>query len=402
MNALGPSSGEPRWPLYRITEDARVEHVGTLVAIERGEFAFITEANRPVFTHGQFEHGAYPDLPWFLDDLRPDGFLGRAYARRVSTRLDAPPDITLWHSRHVLAALLRGESTQAGDLIVGERALARTLDAFDHPVDLVAATDRAMRYPIWADDVLRGDPPGALPGGEQAKFTVTVDDADSGARYAAIVKFSAGDESPGARRWAILLRCEALVGAVLARRGIVAADARLVESGAQVFLESRRFDRTPVQGRRGFVSLASLDAAFYGHASVPWWRFADELERDGWLTAADATTLRRVYWFGALIANTDMHLGNFALELTDTAPLRAAPVFDMLPMGLRPTSQGIVTQRDYSAAAPAAGQTDHWYWAADAAIEFWNAAQADPKIANEIGEFAAEAVREIGRMAQRF
>lgn len=400
MNALGPDSGEPRWPLYRITEDARVEHLGTLFALDRGEFAFIADATRPVFTHRQFDTGVYPDLPWFLDDLRPDGFLGRAYARCVSMRLGVPPDIALWNARHVLAALLRGESTQAGDLIGGERARVRALDAIDNPADLVAATDRAMRYPAWADAVLRGDPPGSLPVGEHPKFTATVD--DGGDRYAAIVKFSASDESPGARRWAALLRCEALAGAVLARRGIAAAAAHIVESGTQVFLESRRFDRTPVQGRRGFVSLATLDAAFYGHASVPWWSFADELERDGWLTDDDATTLRRVYWFGMLIANTDMHLGNFALQLTDTAPLRAAPVFDMLPMALRPTSQGIVTPRDYTATAPAAGQSAHWHWAADAAIEFWNAAQADPKIADEIGEFAAQAVREIGRMALRF
>lgn len=270
----------------------------------------------------------------------------------------------------------------------------------DKPPDLVAAAERARHYPAWADDVLRGEPPGSLPGGEQAKFTATVDGEDG--RYSAIVKFSAGDDNPAARRWAALLRCEALAGTVLARRGIAAADAQIVEYGGQVFLESRRFDRTAAQGRRGYVSLASVDAAFYGHASIPWWRFADELEHDGWLSAEDAAALRRTYWFGALIANTDMHLGNFGLVLADARPLRAAPVFDMLPMMLRPSSQGIVTSRDYATPPPAAGQAAHWHWAAEAAIEFWGAVLSDPAIAAEIGDFAAQAAQEIQRMAARF
>ena len=355
---------------------------------------------RPAFFLSPFEAGVFPGLPWFLDDLRPNGFCGRTYAHRIAASLGVPSDITVWNAEHVLAALLQGDSTQAGDLVVGERALARTLHAMDKPPDLVAAAERVRRYPVWADDVLRGEPPGSSPGGEQAKFTATVDGADG--RYSAIVKFSAGDDNPAARRWAALLRCEALVGTVLSHRGIAAADARIVESGKQVFLESRRFDRSTAQGRRGYVSLASVDAAFYGHASIPWWRFADELERDGWLSAEDATALRRTYWFGALIANTDMHLGNFGLVLTGALPLRAAPVFDMLPMLLRPSSQGIVTSRDYSAPPPAAGQAAHWHWAAEAAIEFWNAALSDPATAAEIGDFAAQAVQEIRRMAARF
>ncbi|HVH33651.1 MAG TPA: type II toxin-antitoxin system HipA family toxin YjjJ [Tahibacter sp.] len=392
--------GDSRWPLYRIGADARIDHLGTLISLERGEFALLSDTIRPALQQAPFGPGVYPDLPWFLDDLRPSGFLGLTYAHRIAASLGVPSDITVWNAEHVLAALLQGDSTQAGDLVVGERALARTLHAMDKPPDLVAAAERVRRYPVWADDVLRGEPPGSSPGGEQAKFTATVDSADG--RYSAIVKFSAGDDNPAARRWAALLRCEALVGTVLSHRGIAAADARIVESGKQVFLESRRFDRTTAQGRRGYVSLASVDAAFYGHASIPWWRFADELERDGWLSAEDATALRRTYWFGALIANTDMHLGNFGLVLADALPLRAAPVFDMLPMLLRPSSQGIVTSRNYAAPPPAAGQAAHWHWAAEAAIEFWNAALSDPATAAEIGDFAAQAVQEIRRMAARF
>jgi hypothetical protein len=34
-----------------------------------------------------------PGLSWFLDDQRPQGFLGRAFARRVAEDIGAWPDL---------------------------------------------------------------------------------------------------------------------------------------------------------------------------------------------------------------------------------------------------------------------------------------------------------------------
>ena len=139
--------GDSRWPLYRIGADARIDHLGTLISLERGEFALLSDTIRPALQQAPFGPGVYPDLPWFLDDLRPSGFLGRTYAHRIAASLGVPSDITVWNAEHVLAALLQGDSTQAGDLVVGERALARTLHAMDKPPDLVAAAERVRRYP---------------------------------------------------------------------------------------------------------------------------------------------------------------------------------------------------------------------------------------------------------------
>ncbi|HJU39035.1 MAG TPA: type II toxin-antitoxin system HipA family toxin YjjJ, partial [Tahibacter sp.] len=392
--------GESQWPLYRLDAQAKVAHLGTLIALDRGEFALSSDTSRPVMMHPQFERGIYPDVPWFLDDLRPNGFLGRTWAHRMANPLRVPADIALWNAEHIVVALLHGGSTESGDLILGEPSLERALREIDNPPDLVDAADLSRAYPELAARTLRGEPPGSSPGGEQAKFTATIDGADG--RYAAIVKFSVDESSAGARRWASLLRCEAIAARVLAERGIAAAQTRIVDGAGQVFLESRRFDRTPQSGRLGYVSLAALDAAFYGEARIAWWRFADRLERDRWLAADDANTLRRVGWFGELIANTDMHLGNFGLVLTDTAPLRAAPVFDMLPMLLRPTSQGIVIEREYVAPMPAAGQVAHWQWAAAAALEFWQEVQRDPLIEPPVHAFARDAERGIRNLAGRF
>lgn len=390
--------GESQWPLYRMTPDARVQPIGTLIALDRGEFALASLQDLPVLMHPPFERGIYPDVPWFLDDLRPNGFLGRTYAHRVAQELRVPADLKTWNAGHIIAALLHGGSTQSGDLILGDVAMERALRELRDPSDAVAKSDRVRRYPEFAADVMRGEPPGSSPGGEQAKFTATV--IDGQAVHAVIVKFSAGDDSPGARRWGTLLRCEALAARVLGSHGIAVAEANLLEVSGQVFLESRRFDRTVGLGRRGFISLAAIAAAFYGEASLAWWRIADLLERDGWLDADNALALRRVSWFGALIDNADMHLGNFGLMLSDTLPLKVAPVYDMLPMRLRPSTQGTVVARDYQVPVPVAGQHEHWRWAATPALEFWQRVQAVEEIEPEVRAFAQQAEREIQQLAR--
>jgi hypothetical protein len=43
------------------------------------------------------ENGVYDDLPYFLDDLRPQGFLGRQIAEEMAEQLDEfPPDPRRW------------------------------------------------------------------------------------------------------------------------------------------------------------------------------------------------------------------------------------------------------------------------------------------------------------------
>ncbi len=278
--------------------------------------------------------------------------------------------------------------------------LEAALLEIDNPPDLIKAKKRAIKYPKLANRVMRGEPPGSSPGGEQPKFTATID--AHGERYAAIVKFSANEDAAGARRWASLLRCEALASDTLASRGIPVAKTELIESDGQVFLESRRFDRTPVMGRRGFASLASIDAALYGQGDSAWWQLADQLERDRWLSAEDARVIRRVSWFGALIANVDMHLGNFGLMLNDGLSATVAPVYDMLPMLLRPDSQGQVMRREFTPPVPAAGQAEYWRWGAEAAVEFWRGVQGAEAIEVDVRRFAEGAEQAILGLVRRF
>jgi hypothetical protein len=388
------------WPLYRIDADAKPERIGELHALHGDGFFFAPAGDRPVLTHGDFVSGLYPGLPWFLDDQRPQGFLGRAFARRVAADIGVPEDILVWRGDDVVLSLLRNGEDQPGDLVLGEASLQRALRQIHDPADTIPVAEREARYPQLAAAALRGDAVGSSAGGEQPKFAVTLR-ADEGF-VPVIVKFSDRVSTPAGRRWADLLIAEHHACSMLRERGLPAANSAIVETEGRVFLQSTRFDRTPVLGRRGLVSLAALDAAHYGHGRIDWRAFAPQLARDGWLDAATARHLRLVGWYGTLIANSDMHLGNASLHLRDQRPLPLAPAYDMLPMRFRPLVSGEVVAHRYEIVLPLPGQEDDWREAARAALAFWQRAEADARISRTFRAIAADAVAALARARDRF
>ncbi len=360
-----------RWPLYRIGATGQSERLGELRAVHASGFHFEPDRPLPAFLHGDFSSGLFPGLPWFLDDQRPQGFLGREFARRVSADIGANPDLLRWQEDDIVLALLRHGSDQPGDLVLGEDMLQRAMQQILQPRDAIAAASREERYPALAEAAIRGENIGSSAGGEQPKFTAIIEDEARDGFRSVIVKFSERSGTPAAQRWADLLRCEQIAGDVLRAGGLAAAHSSIVEGEGRVFLESTRFDRTPVLGRHGFVSLAALDAAYYGHGRIDWWRFAGQLAVDGWIDADNARRLRVLGWFGALIGNTDMHLGNAGLVLTDTRPLALTPAYDMLPMAFRPASTGEIVERQYVVTLPTPEFRDDWRAASIMAEGFW-------------------------------
>jgi DNA-binding transcriptional ArsR family regulator len=389
-----------RWPLYRITAAGSGERLGELRAIRAEGFHLEPERALPALMRGEFVDGLYPGLPWFLDDQRPQGFLGRAFASRYGEELDAPRDVLRWDQQDVLLALLRHGENMPGDLVAGEASLERALQHALAPDDIVDLQDRAQRYPALAEAALRGEVPGSSAAGERPKFLATLSEPD-GLR-SVLVKFSDRNTTPAGQRWADLLRCEKLAGDALRAHGLPAAHADIVQADGRTFMQSTRFDRTPTLGRLGFVSLAALDAAFYGHAGVAWWRLATTLQRDRWITADDAQRMRTIGLFGALIANSDMHLGNVALMLKDDAPLALAPTYDMLPMQFIPAASGEIVARDYLVTLPLPEHLAEWQSAATAAQDFWQRVQNEPAISEGFRSIAASAAIAINRARERF
>ncbi|MBS0558047.1 MAG: type II toxin-antitoxin system HipA family toxin YjjJ [Proteobacteria bacterium] len=388
-----------RWPVYRIDAQARSACIGVLHALHGDGFFFAPVGERPALTHGDFATGLYPGLPWFLDEQRPQGFLGRAFARRIAADIGARDDIALWRSDDVVLALLRYGEDQPGDLVLGEAALQRAMRQIHDPADTLAVGDRATRYPLLAMSALAGEAVGSSAAGEQPKFAITLRCDDSFTPV--IVKFSDRIDSPAGRRWADLLIAEHHACVQLSACGLPAAESEIFEIDGRVFLQSTRFDRTRTLGRHGLVSLAALDAAFYGHGRIDWYVFAVQLERDGWLSVDDAQRLRRIGWFGALIANADMHLGNASVQLRDRGPLPLAPAYDMLPMRFRPLASGEVIAQRYEIALPLPEQRADWSNAAHAALKYWQRVGADARISTEFRTIAADAAAEIARARDR-
>ncbi|MEA9563392.1 MULTISPECIES: type II toxin-antitoxin system HipA family toxin YjjJ [unclassified Xanthomonas] len=391
--------GERVWPLYRIDPDARVVPLGQLLALHNDHFFVELLQGNPVLLHPPLDTGIFESLPWFIDDQRPQGFLGRNLAQRVSGPLHLPANLALWSPRDNLVSMLSDGHDQLGDLLIGERALALALEAIEQPecIPLQARPDAYLRR---AEAALRGEAVGSSAAGEQPKFTAVL--REHGACRPVIVKFSDRIDHPTGRRWADLLYLESLASQVLIAGGIAAAATQIVQAGGRVFLESTRFDRTAALGRRGFVSLMSLFAAFYGDADSNTWRtLAPLLQRDGWLSPEDAERLEVISWFGTLIGNTDMHLGNAALILADSLPLQLAPVYDMLPMALRPASSGEVVHRDIEIPPPTVGQFAQWRRAAAMAEQFWQQAIANDTLSEQMRGIATRALASLRRTASR-
>ncbi|WP_058836143.1 type II toxin-antitoxin system HipA family toxin YjjJ [Luteimonas abyssi] len=389
-----------RWPVYRIGPDAKAQPLGELTALGDGGHRFEPAVAGAMWCRPPFDDGVFPGLPWFLDDQRPQGFLGRAFARRVGERIGAPADLSRWQTDDILLALLHHGDDSPGDLVLGETALQRALQGTLHPADVIAPDARAAAYPARADAALRGEDVGSSAGGEQPKFVAILRLADGG-HDEAIVKFSDRAAPGAASRWADLLRCEHLAGTVLRRQGIAAADSELLDADGRVFLQSSRFDRTPMLGRRGVVSLAAVDAAFHGHGRIEWWRYARQLEDDGWLAADQARRLRLLAWFGALIGNNDMHLGNAALMLADDLPLALAPAYDMLPMAFRPASSGEVVDRDVRLPLPPPEHAADWHEAATWAADFWARATDEDTLSAPFRDIAAHMRAQLSQARTR-
>src|SRR2546430_4911577 len=87
-----------RWPLYRIDETGAVQELGHVNAIERDHY-FVSDG--PPRIRGLFE-----GLPYYLQDLRPAGFLGRTIPRAYP-ELELPLRVADWTDAHVLAYLDR-------------------------------------------------------------------------------------------------------------------------------------------------------------------------------------------------------------------------------------------------------------------------------------------------------
>ncbi|PIF27865.1 HipA-like protein [Acidovorax sp. 56] len=341
----------------------------------------------------------FDGLPWFLDDMRPQGFMGRTFAT-THPELQLANDPRFWSDDDVLRALALCGDDLPGNLVVGEAAFAR----FHTLPQRASRAASPADYPALADAAMQGSIGGSSAGGEQPKFcTIVGGDASGEVARHVLVKFSPAGNAPTDLRTRDLLVCEHLALHTLASAGIAAASSRISTGAGRVFLEVERFDRTPINaanpqglGRIGMVSLKVYDAEYVG-AMDNWAATANRMQERGLLRPADARTLRLLEAYGELIANTDRHYGNISL-LLDGDDWALAPAYDTLPMLYAPVG-GELVPRDFAARPlqPTAATLPEWPQAQALARSFWAAASADARISDGFRQIAAENLSHISR-----
>lgn len=360
-------------PVWRVAADGRVMEFGELEALSQGRFLF----------QGQ----VFEDLPWLFWDMRPQGFMGRSFARREMAL--GPGDVRTWSGEDILVALARRGEDVPGDLLLGRESLDRYLQASLAPVR-VSRED----YPRLIQAAMQGELPGSSAGGEQPKFAATLAEG-----ACVIVKFSPPVEaSPAARRWGDLLICEHLALSVLREHGQPAAESALLEPVGRVALETRRFDRTEA-GRRAMLSGSALDMEFAG-IGENWRLLAKALLREKRIAAQDAAAIRLWDGFGALVGNSDRHFGNLSFFTEDYRRFTLAPAYDMLPMRWAPSAQGELVGRTLEV-APSSLDRGAFKQAADMAEDFWNRVRGDERLGGRMERIAGPSLDMLARVRRQ-
>lgn len=396
-------------PLFRIDREGTPHQIaeldlvyprGTAVRYS-GDFGWPLEE--------QMRDGWFEGLPYPLQDMRPQGFLGRHFARHHAAVLQVNEDPSSWSDDDVLYALsILGEDVP-GDLLVGAPACRLWLDRVRRSASGEAApglldSQLAHEYPRRASQALQVGVAGSSAGGEFPKFT-TLRQMGDGSQQHVLVKFSGSDNSPGTRRWADLLVCEHLAGQALEEHaGIAAARSRVYEHAGRTFLEVDRFDRHGALGRFPVVSWFALNSTLIGSAGRPWAEAIRPLERKGWLDAQDISGILRVWLFGQLIGNTDMHDGNLSFlpaRREGGSVLQLAPIYDMLPMTYAPVRGVELPPRNYVPRLPLPAEAAAWQGAARAAMAFWKHAAIDQRISAGFRRVCRDNAALLGKVAPR-
>lgn len=374
------------FPVYAIDSEGNARLLGTLSSVAQTDFLW-----QPVDGREQL----FKSLPWFLADLHPEGFVGRAFVRTCHQELGLPPRSNDWQEDHALIALVRRGEDTMGNLVVGQESLERYFRMVQATGHVITAETRSESYPRLAREAMEGQPVGSSAGGEQPKFTASIE--QGGIVQNVLVKFSPPLGSEEGRRWADLLVCEHHALQVAQQAGIVAAQSTVLAAGGRLFLEVLRFDRTGLHGRLPIISLRAVDNEFYGYQDN-WVNAANRMESDGRLSAQDASALRWLSVFSSLIANNDQHFGNVSLIMAEGSKrFSLAPAYDLLPMLYRPLD-GAAPARTFAPPAAVPGARREWGAALDGACLFWVRVQADTRISESFRRICTENLATLERL----
>ena len=372
--------------IQRITREGNSSDAvfGTLTALECGGYIFIGADKRSELFEG---------LPWFLQDLRPQGYIGRAFCHAYADTLGLSNALSEWSDDDVIYALSMFGEDSPGDLIVGNVAMQRYLTSND---EIQLSSDGLKDYyDSMADAAVQGGVPGSSAAGEHPKFLARYIEADKTRNV--IVKFSPLllEGSSAAVRWKDLLIAEHVALETLKAYGFDVPQTRILISGKRCYFESERFDRVGLKGRIGTVSFEAIDNAFIGSRRT-WAASAALLLSNGMIDRDCVERIRFVELFGRCIANTDMHFGNLSFywdaQADQTVQFKLAPLYDMLPMLYAPEKSEVVHRVFNLPLGSEYGK------AGELAYSFWNNVSLHENVSDAFKEIAIANAALISRL----
>jgi hypothetical protein len=372
-------------PIYEIEKNGKSNLFGNLHALE--PIGFYCQCENENDEKSFFSS----DLPYFLNDLRPSGFVGNLIPSQ-NPDLHLPRDVRSWSADHCLKYLCLRSWDHIGNFILGDEAFNLYLENVQTPQNTIDVKSRMTEYSHISDNVLAAYDPGSSAGGDQPKFLTIL----MPKQQHVIVKFSPKTNSDIGKRIADLLICEYLAAKTLKASRQDAVDCEVIFNNDRTFLEIKRFDRLKGYGRRGVISLGTLDAEFGGTLGT-WSETAQVLVQEKILTREMLQQIRWRELFSELIGNNDMHLYNVSFYTEGTHVVGLTPIYDMLPMIFMPRSNQII-QRKFNPPLPHPSDSKIWDDVFAAAELFWNEVIKHEMITNSFKKISKECLEQIKKL----
>lgn len=380
------SGGLMKIPLFFLNEKEGLEQAATIHFISPQ--GYYLESHHRTMDSRHYDH-----LPYFFEDLRPSGFLGRLEPK-LYPNLDLPSDISRWSDDQAFTYWHHAGWDLIGNYFFGEEAHELFLKHRISRTDICLEKNRISHYPETANKVLAHGIPGSSAGGEHPKFLSILKVGDR--LTPVMVKFSPPVRDAISQRIADLLICEHIAHRILKNAGKPVVKSCLVNGeDKRLFLEIERFDRIGSWGRRGLISLRALDLEFVGKLTT-WSETSKVLHHQ---KRIDQETYKTILWlevFGKLIGNSDRHHGNISFYCTGEKLEGLAPVYDMLPMMYAPVQNQLI-ERLFEPEPPKSAETDVWNEALFFASLFWSEVQNHPDISPHFKKLTADNKSKLSR-----